>query len=122
MIAIEMDGDRVVYIVSLAVSYSYLDKIDEAIKAYKKAIKVEPSYAMSYYNLGGIYAKEKKYEKAIELLETSLYYSPMYTRAMIGLGDCYLDMGEMDKACEWYKRAEKAGDTSAFGKRIRSCG
>ena len=122
LIAIEMDGDRVVYIVSLAVSYSYLDKIDEAIKAYKKAIKVEPSYAMSYYNLGGIYAKEKKYEKAIELLETSLYYSPMYTRAMIGLGDCYLDMGEMDKACEWYKRAEKAGDTSAFGKRIRSCG
>lgn len=119
--AIQIDGDRVVYIVSLAVSYSYLDKIDEAIAQYKQAIKIEPSYAMSYYNLGGIYAQQKKYDDAIELLETSLYYSPNYTKAMMALGDCYLDLSEMDKACEWFKRAEKAGDSSAFGKRVRTC-
>ena len=119
--AIEMDDDRVAYIVSLAVSYSYLDRIDDAIKEYKKAIKIEPRYAMSYYNLGGIYAQDKKYEKAIELFETSLVYSPKYTLAMIGLGDCYLEMNELDKACEWYKRAENAGETKAFGKRVRTC-
>lgn len=119
--AIEMDGDRVVYIVSLAVSYSYLDRIEDAIKEYKRAIKIEPRYAMSYYNLGGIYAQEKKYEKAIEFFETSLVYSPKYTRAMMGLGDCYLEMKELDKACEWYRRAEEAGETKAFGKRVRTC-
>lgn len=119
--AIEIDNDRVVYIVSLAVSYSYLDKIDEAIKEYKKAIKIEPSYAMSYYNLGGIYAERKKYDDAIELLETSLYYSPNYTKAMMGLADCYLDLNDMNKACEWFTKAEEAGETKAFGKRIRSC-
>ena len=119
--AIEINGDRVVYIVSLAVSYSYLDKINEAIKAYKKAIKIEPSYAMSYYNLGNIYAQQKKYDDAIELLETSLYYSPKYTKAMMALGDCYLEMKEMDKACEWFTKAEKAGDAGAFGKRVRVC-
>lgn len=119
--AIDIDHDRVAYIVSLAVSYSYLDRTDDAIKEYKRAIKVEPRYAMSYYNLGGIYAKEKKYSKAIELFETSLVYSPQYTLAMMGLGDCYLKMNETDKACEWYKRAEDAGESKAFGKRVRTC-
>jgi tetratricopeptide (TPR) repeat protein len=96
-------------------------RIDDAIKEYKKAIKIEPRYAMSYYNLGGIYAQDKKYDKAIELFETSLVYSPKYTRAMMGLGDCYLEMNELDKACEWYRKAEDAGETKAFGKRIRTC-
>ncbi|MDG1331027.1 MAG: tetratricopeptide repeat protein [Crocinitomicaceae bacterium] len=119
--AIEINDDRVVYIVSLAVSYSYLDRNDDAIKEYRRAIKIEPRYAMSYYNLGGIYAQDKKYDKAIELFETSLVYSPKYTRAMMGLGDCYLEMNELDKACEWFKRAEDAGETKAFGKRVRTC-
>ena len=120
--AIIMDDDRVVYVVSLAVSYSYLDQIDAAIKEYKKAMKIDPGYAMSYYNLGGIYAQQKKYDAAIELLETSLYYKPNYTKAMMSLGDCYLDLKEMEKACEWFKKAEKAGDAKAFGKRVRACG
>ncbi|MFK7787785.1 MAG: tetratricopeptide repeat protein [Crocinitomicaceae bacterium] len=119
--AIELDDDRVEYIVSLAVSYSYLDKVDDAIKEYKRAIKIEPRYAMSYYNLGGIYAQDKKYKKAIELFETSLVYSPRYTRAMMGLGDCYLEMNELDEACKWYRKAEAAGETKAFGKRVRTC-
>ncbi len=119
--AINLDANKVEYIVSLGVSYSYLDKINEAKIAYEKAIEVDPSYAMSYFNLAGILAKQKNYEQAIELLETSLYYSPNYTKAMMGLGDCYMDLLQMSKACEWYKRAEKAGDDSAFGKRIRAC-
>lgn len=119
--AIDLDDDRVVYVVSLAVSYSYLDKIDEAIKEYKKAIKIDPSYAMTYYNLGGIYAEREKYDDAIEMLETSLLYDHNYTKAMMGLGDCYLDLEDMDKACEWFTKAENAGETKAFGKRIRSC-
>lgn len=120
--AIELNGDRVSYIVSLGVSYSYLDKIDDAIKAYQKAIKIEPYYAMSYYNLGGIYAKQKKYAEAIKLLKTSLDCSPNYTKAMMALGDCYLEMGEIEKACDWFKKAENAGDAGAFGKRVRTCG
>lgn len=119
--AIDLNGDRVSYFVSLGVSYSYLDQIDDAIKAYRKAIKIEPYYAMSYYNLGGIYAKKKKYAEAIKLFETSLDCSPNYTKAMMALGDCYLEMGENPKACEWYKKAEKAGDAKAFGKRVRTC-
>jgi tetratricopeptide (TPR) repeat protein len=119
--AIDMDDDHVEYIVSLAVSYSYLDRVDDAVKEYKRAIKIEPRYAMSYYNLGGIYAKDKKYKKAIELFETSLIYSPKYTLAMMGLGDCYLEMNELDAACKWYTKAEAAGETRAFGKRVRTC-
>ncbi|PIE87043.1 MAG: hypothetical protein CSA03_02190 [Bacteroidetes bacterium] len=119
--AIEIDKNRVEYHVSLAVSYTFLDRTDDAIKTYKKAIKIEPRYAKSYYNLGAIYAGQKKYEQAIELIETSLLYQQNYTLAIAGIGDCYLEMGELDKACDWYKRAEEAGDSSVFGKRVRTC-
>ncbi|NVK64848.1 MAG: tetratricopeptide repeat protein [Flavobacteriales bacterium] len=119
--AIEIDKNRVEYHVSLAVSYTFLDRTDDAIKTYKKAIKIEPRYAKSYYNLGAIYAGQKKYEQAIELMETSLLYQQNYTLAIAGIGDCYLEMGELDKACNWYKRAEEAGDSSVFGKRVRTC-
>lgn len=119
--AIELNKDRVEYYVSLAVSYTYLDRTEDAVKTYKKAIKVDPRYAMSYYNLGAIYASQKKYDQAIELMETSLLYLQNYTLAMAGLGDCYLEMGKLDQACEWFKRAEAAGDSSVFGKRVRTC-
>lgn len=120
--AIAIHGNRVSYWVSMGVSYSLIDQIDEATKSYEKAIEVNPAYAMSYFNLAGILAQQKKYDRAIELLNTSLLNDPNYVKAMIALGDCYMDIENFDSACQAYQRAEKAGDNSAFGKRIRACG
>lgn len=120
--AIELDDKRVTYWVSMGVSYTYLDKLKEAIKTYETAIKLDPNYALSYYNLAGIMEQQEKMERVIELLETSIAVDPTYTKAMVALGDCYVDLGKNAEACEWFKRAENAGETGFFGKRVRACG
>ena len=119
--AIELDDNRVTYWVSMGVSYTYLDKLKEAIKAYETAIKVDPKYALSYYNLAGIMEQQEKMDRVLELLETSIAVDPTYTKAMVALGDCYVDLGKNAEACEWFKRAENAGETGVFGKRVRVC-
>ena len=47
---------------------TYRDKkdYDEAIKAYRRAIELEPDYADAYYNLGLAYAGKGEYDRAIE--------------------------------------------------------
>lgn len=119
--AISLANNRVSFWVSLGVSYTYLDRLDEAETAYEQAIEVDPTYAMSYFNLAGIMERQKKMERVIELLETSVSVDPSYTKAMVALGDCYVDLKNNAEACEWYKRAESAGDNSVFGKRVRVC-
>jgi tetratricopeptide (TPR) repeat protein len=119
--AIELDDNRVTYWVSMGVSYTYLDKLKEAEATYEQAIKVDPNYALSYYNLAGIMEQQKKMDRVIELLKMSIEADPSYTKAMVALGDCYVDLGKNADACEWYKRAESAGDNSVFGKRVRAC-
>ncbi len=119
--AISLANNRVNYWVSLGVSYSYLDRLEEAIATYLQAIEVDPTYPMSYYNLAGILVEEKKYDRAIELLTMSIDADPSYTKAMVALGDCYAELKKNREACQWYKRAESAGDNSVFGKRVRVC-
>ncbi|MFT5777245.1 MAG: tetratricopeptide (TPR) repeat protein [Crocinitomicaceae bacterium] len=109
------------YWVSMGVSYNILEMLNEAKKAYENAIKLDPSYAKSYYNLGILQAQKKNFEKAIELLIESLKHNPGYTMAMISLGDCYMTVGDLAKACDIFKRAEALGDNSVFGKRVRAC-
>lgn len=107
--------------VSIGVSYSFLENINEARKAYQEAIKVDPTYAMSYYNLALFDAQKGNFKEAIKLIKESLLYDPNYVLALIALGDCYLELEENSHACEAFKRAEKLGETSVFGKRIRAC-
>ncbi|MFT5858698.1 MAG: tetratricopeptide (TPR) repeat protein [Flavobacteriaceae bacterium] len=109
------------YWVSMGVSYNYLNRLPEAEKAYETAIKLDPTYAMSYYNLAIINARKGGFEKAVDLITQSLYYDPNYTIALIALGDFYVELEKNDLACNAYKRAEALGDTSVFGKRIRAC-
>ena len=42
---------------------------DSAEKDFKQAIQTDPSYEMSYYNLGKVFQKQRKWDKAIEALE-----------------------------------------------------
>jgi tetratricopeptide (TPR) repeat protein len=113
--------EHVDYWVSIGVSYNYLNRLPEAKKAYEIAIKLDPGYAMSYYNLAIINARDGEFEKAVDLITQCLFYDPNYTIALIALGDFYVELEKYELACKAFKRAEALGDTSVFGKRIRAC-
>ncbi|MDR1402739.1 MAG: tetratricopeptide repeat protein [Tannerellaceae bacterium] len=60
----------------LASSYFKLEKYDEALIYLKKAIDVNPGYALNYALSGTIYNKQKKYDKCMEALETYIALKP----------------------------------------------
>ena len=93
----------------------------QARASYEEAIKVDPTYAMSYYNLGLLDAQNGNFKEAVELIKESLLYNPNYILALVALGDYYLELGENKKACETFMHAEALGETGVFGKRIRAC-
>lgn len=60
----------------LAVANRNNQKIDQAIKYFKKAIELSPTWSQPYDGLGSIYRDMGEYEKAAEMYDKALEYSP----------------------------------------------
>ena len=60
--------------------YYKLEKYQEAIKAYQKAIEIKPDYHKAWNNLGNVYYKIEKYQEAIKPIKKQLKFSQMITK------------------------------------------
>jgi tetratricopeptide (TPR) repeat protein len=56
----------------MGLAYTGLDKFKEAIKAYKKAIKINSDYDTAYYNMGIAYTELDKFEEAIKAFKQAI--------------------------------------------------
>ena len=88
--------------------YSELDRVDESIHFYKKAIDSwgrdgEFKKRDLYYGLGRLYLRQKKYEEAIAEYEKSLQQNPEYLFTRLFLAVSYVSLGREEAA-----RAEAA--------------
>ena len=61
-LGLESDPSNKTLYFALGAAYDQLDRVDEALEAYKKAIELDNTYYDAYYNLGVMY-----YNKAVEL-------------------------------------------------------
>jgi hypothetical protein len=57
----------------------------EAIKAYQRAIELNPASAPPYSDLGALYAEDGRYDLAIPLFEHALRLNPNFAEAQMGL-------------------------------------
>jgi tetratricopeptide (TPR) repeat protein len=60
---------------------AYLEKYDEAILSYTKAIELNNEFEASYHNRGIIYAKQEEYEKALEDFNKAIEINSKYANA-----------------------------------------
>ena len=84
-----------------------LQRIPEAVAAYKKAMSVDPSHAASHVGLAAIYQEQRQFRQAIEEYEESFRVgnrSPDDETSLCGL---YLVESEYPKAASCLKRALK---------------
>ena len=50
-------------------------KLDKAIRAHRKAISIEPSYAQAYKNMGTVFHMQGKFEEAIKAYKSYIYFT-----------------------------------------------
>jgi len=79
---------------------------DEAIKAYKSIIAIDPKYKEAYYNIGYVYLEYKEnYKEAIKSFTDAITVNKDYAEAYYNRGYTYELMKNFDKAKSDYKMA-----------------
>ncbi len=84
-------------------------KFDEAEETLTKAIKYDKHNFEAYYYRGCAKVNGQKYKEAIADFEKAVELKPDYADAYFNLGNTYFLMHEEDKACEYYRLADKYG-------------
>lgn len=84
-------------------------KFDEAEETLTKAIKYDKHNFEAYYYRGCAKVNGQKYKEAIADFEKAVELKPDYADAYFNLGNTYFLMHEEEKACEYYRLADKYG-------------
>jgi type IV pilus assembly protein PilF len=91
----------------LGLTYMAMEKMDLAVKHFKKALEIKPDYAPAINNLGTAYLKKKEWDAAIryfkEVSENLLYATPHF--ALSNLGWAYYNKKEYALAEKFYLKA-----------------
>jgi tetratricopeptide (TPR) repeat protein len=86
---------------------------DAAEKDLKQAIQTDPTYEVSYYNLGKVYQKQRKWDKAAEQFELAVQHKPDNANYNYDLGESYFELKKLDLA-EKALKAATAADPKLF--------
>ncbi|MEI6846097.1 MAG: tetratricopeptide repeat protein, partial [Candidatus Firestonebacteria bacterium] len=90
---------------TLGVAYYKKGLYDQSIAAYEDAVKMDPAYFKSYFNIGVSYNAKNEPAKALEYFEKTLQKSPSYVEAYYGAANCYFYRKEYEKAFKYYVKA-----------------
>ena len=95
------------------VSYDNLEQYEEAIEAYRQALRLQPEYADAWYNLGIAYGNLKKYGLAILAYEEAVRIEPEKASAWFNMGVAYYFQDKREKVREIYQVLRKLDLTMA---------
>ncbi|HKU74354.1 MAG TPA: tetratricopeptide repeat protein [Pyrinomonadaceae bacterium] len=90
-----------------------LNNIEEAEKAYRRAIQERPKFMLALLNLGRLLSSEQKFEAAIEPLTEAVKLSATSAEANFLLGEAYLQIKKGSKAVPYLIDAAKLGKAEA---------
>ncbi len=76
---------------------------EEAMKAYEKALEVEPGHAPSLFRLAYVLDLTGEDSRALELYEQLRKLRPMHVNTVMNLGVLYEDRGEYERAIQCYQ-------------------
>lgn len=93
--------------------YNALSQTEQAIAAYKEALRLNPEYAVTWLNLGINYGKMNKYEQANQAFLEAIRIEPEYADAWGSLGSLYARQGLRDKVLEVYSTLKKLDSSKA---------
>ena len=80
---------------SLGVSCSELNDPLQAICSFVNSINLNPTYYMSFYNLGVVLGKLGLHEIALNIYQKSINLNPNYVNSLNNIGDIYKRFGKI---------------------------
>ena len=98
---------------NLGAAYGELGRHQEAIEAFRQAIKINPYYAKAHNNLGAAYGRLGRYQEAIEAFRQAIKINPDYAEAHLFLGYAYLAIGNKNSALTEYNILKSFNSKSA---------
>lgn len=75
-----------------------LDKLEDAVFMYKRAILVDETFYKPYYNIGNICLNDDKFYIAIDNYKKAIKYNPDFPYAYYNLACAYIKTGDLNKA------------------------
>jgi tetratricopeptide (TPR) repeat protein len=94
------------YYHNLGLTYGKTGKYQEAVDAYKQAIKIKPD-ADAYRNLGIAYNDLGKHQEAVDAYKQAIKIKPDFADAHYNLGKTYRYLSKHQEAADAYKQAIK---------------
>jgi len=85
--------------------YDEIDKFEEAIAEYKRAIEIDPDYAQAFTSLGSVYERKGLFGPAIFHHKRAIEINPNLAVAHLNLGVAFARKGVLDLAIPAYKEA-----------------
>ena len=86
-------------------AYSALNKFEEAVACYQRALLLNPDYYEALNNLGNALKGQGKLEEAITCYQRVLSLNPDYYEAFNNLGNALKDQGKLEEAMACHQRA-----------------
>jgi serine/threonine-protein kinase len=80
-------------------------QLDEAIACCRKAIQIDPNYAIAHNNLGADLSDKGQLDEAIDCYQKAIEVDPHYAPAHANLGGVLASKGQLDKAIACFRKA-----------------
>ena len=80
-------------------------RIDEAIRQYQAALRLNPDFAPAHNELGVALSHKGRVDEAITQFQEAIRSEPGYTLAHFNLGNALLEKGQIDQAILAYREA-----------------
>ena len=81
-----------------------LNRISDAMFAFKKVTQLNPNYAIGHNNLGIVLHKAGKLEKAVEAYNNAITIKPDYFEAYFNMGNALKDQDKLEESIQFYKK------------------
>jgi len=87
--AVELDRRNADYLNSLGIAHSENQEVDAAEDAFRRALKVRPTYAEAHYNLAKLLRQQGRLDQALAEYERAHALEPSAVQAQLGLAMAY---------------------------------
>lgn len=102
--AIRFRGDVPAYYCNLGNAYARLKQREQAVVAYRKAVALDPGFAVGFFSLGAALNASGKSEEAVPALRRAIELQPGLAEAWQVLGEALLELERIDEADDCFQR------------------